>query len=260
MPIYEDEAIVLRQYPIAESDVIVVCIAPEMGKIRAVAQGIKKTKSRFAGSLEPLNHLKIVYFNREGKDLGKIQHTELIHSYAIKFSTLDHIFAFTFFAELALAFAQENQSNPALFRLLLASLKAGEKGIPILPLVLYFEVWSLKLGGFFPGYALCSRCGRSVKEEGFFARTQDGTALCGNCSSRKGILVGPAAASAIQKILTHSPEDFTAFPIEAEAGRQLERLARKLLEQNLGSPLKSYSILKEALFGPAADEKSKIAD
>ena len=51
MPIYEDEAIVIRQYPIAESDSIVVCIAPELGKIRAVAQGIKKSKSRLPDAL-----------------------------------------------------------------------------------------------------------------------------------------------------------------------------------------------------------------
>ncbi|MBN2318041.1 MAG: DNA repair protein RecO [Acidobacteria bacterium] len=247
MPIYEDEAIVLRQYPIAESDSIVVCVAPELGKIRAVAQGIKKAKSRFAGCLEPLNHIKIAFFNREGRELGKIRHVELIHSYSGKIPTLEHIFAFTFFAELTHALAQENQSNPALFRLLLASLKAGENKVPILPLVRYFEVWCLKISGFYPNYACCSNCGKSVKDEGFFARIEDGTACCIHCGPSIGIFVGAAAAAALQKIIKYSPENFAAVPLESEAGRQLERLTHELLDRNLDSPLKSYRILKEAI-------------
>ncbi|MBN2241252.1 MAG: DNA repair protein RecO [Acidobacteria bacterium] len=257
MPIFEDEAIVLRQYPLAESDVIVVCIAPELGKIRAVAHGIKKTKSRFAGSLEPLNHIRIVFYNREGRELGTIQHAELIHSYSNKFWSLDYLFALTFFTELAQALVQENQPSPALFRLLLAAMRAGEKKALLLPLLRYFEVWCLKLSGFLPAFAACSVCGGNIREEGFFARIQEGTVLCADCSSRKGIFIGAAASSALQRIMTRSPEDFAASPLEAEAGRQIERWTQELLEQNLGSPLKSYGILKEIITLQGAGSNSK---
>ena len=253
MPTYEDEAIVLRQYPLAESDSIVVCVAPELGKVRAVAHGIKRAKSRFAGCLEPLNHIRVVFFNREGRDLGNIRHAELIHSYSGRIPTLNHIFAFTFFAELVHALAQENQSSHALFRLLLASLKAGEKKAAILPLVRYFEIWCLKIGGFYPNYDNCSSCGKFLKEDGFHALIKDGTALCGNCGPRDGIFVGTAAATSLQRIMKCPPEDFAAIPLETEACRQLERLAHGLLAQNLDSPLKSYRILKEALLNQIED-------
>lgn len=247
MPIYEDEAIVLRHYPIAESDRIVVCVGPEMGKIRAVAAGIKKPKNRFAGCLEPLNHIKIVYFNREGRDLGRIRHAELVHSYSRRIPTLDHMFAFTYFAELVHAFAQENQSNPTLFRLLQASLKAGENNVPIQPLVRYFEVWCLKISGFFPNYDYCSRCGKYVKEEGFLVRIKDAVAYCKACAPQNGVLIGAAAAGSLRAIIQRSPEDFAAMPLDAAVGRQLENLTQALLGLNLDSPLKSYRILKEAL-------------
>lgn len=247
MPIYEDEAIVLRQYPIAESDSIVVCIAPELGKVRAVAQGIKKLKNRFAGCLEPLNHIKLVFFNREGRDLGRIRHAELIHSYSAKITILDCIFAFTYFAELANTFVQENQSNPALFRLLQASLRAGENNAPIQPLVRYFEVWCLKLSGLYPNYAYCSNCGKYVKEEGFLARIKEAEAFCSACAPQNGIVIGARASKSLQAIMKCSPEDFSAIPLDAEAGRQLERLTQGLLGLNLDSPLKSYRILKETI-------------
>ena len=247
MSIHEDQAIVLRQYPLAESDSIVVCVAPELGKIRAVAQGIKKAKSRFSGCLEPLNHIKIVVYSREGRDLGKIQHAELIHSYSTRFPSLEHVFAFTFFAELVHLFAQENQSNPALFRLLLASLKAGKKGALIPPLVRYFEVWCLKINGFFPNFSSCSTCGKRIQEDGFFAYIKDGTTCCRDCSSQNGIFIGTGTAETLRKIMKHSPEDFAAIPFEKEADSQIERLTHGLLGQNLDHPLKSYRILKEVL-------------
>jgi len=225
MPIYEDEAIVLRQYPLAESDSIVVCIAPELGKIRVVAQGIKRTKSRFAGCLQTFNHVKVEYFNREGRDLGKIRHIELIHSYSEKLATLEHIFALTFFAELANAFVQENQSNPAFFRLMLASLKAAENNAPILPLVRYFEVWCLKIGGFFPNYAYCSNCGKSVKEEGFFARIGK-TALDVFSSTETPVLavLHKGVIRGILSALLNKPlHELSPHPIELGSIHRLER-------------------------------------
>ena len=247
MPIYEDEAIVLRHYPIADYDSIVVCIAPELGKIRAVAKGIKKPKSRLAGCLEPMNHIQIALFSREGMELGRISHAELIHSYSGKITSLNHIFAFSYFAELAQALVQDNQSNPTLFRLLLASLKAGEKQVPIEPLLRYFEVWSLKISGFYPNYAYCSNCGKCVKEEGFFARIKDEHGLCSACAPGKGFFIGAPASRTLQAIMMNSPEAFTAMPFEIEAGQQIEHLTQELLGHNLDSPLKSYKILKAAL-------------
>ena len=62
MPVHEAEAIVLRQYSLSDSDRIIVFITREFGKIRAVAKGVKKPKSRFAGALEPLNHIRLEFY------------------------------------------------------------------------------------------------------------------------------------------------------------------------------------------------------
>jgi DNA repair protein RecO (recombination protein O) len=78
MPVYEAEAIVLRQYSLSDSDRIIVFVTREYGKMRAAAQGIKKPKSRIAGCLEPLNHLHLELWAREGRELGQIRQAELI--------------------------------------------------------------------------------------------------------------------------------------------------------------------------------------
>ena len=226
MPIYEDDAIVLRQYPIADSDSIIVSIAPELGKIRAVAQGIKKPKNRLTSCLEPLNHIRITLYAREGRDLARVQNAELVHSYSGKIDSLNHIFTFEYFAELVQTLAQDNQSNPVMFRLLLASLKAGEKKVPIQPLIRYFEIWCLKISGLYPHYDYCSACGKYVKDVGFFALVQEGLARCIQCGQRNGIFIGAAASKALQAMMTLAPDAFASQQIEEETCMQLEKLTQ----------------------------------
>jgi DNA repair protein RecO (recombination protein O) len=182
MPVYEAEAIVLRQYPLSDSDRIIVFFTQEYGKIRAVAQGIKKLQSRIAGCLEPFNHVRLEFWSREGKDLCQIRRVELVHSFLRKDPDFGQICAFSYFAEISNEMVQENQANPALFRLLVSSLRAGEQHRVTHALLRYFEIWCLKLNGLLPNYAYCSNCGKYVKDDGFFAWIESGQALCSACS------------------------------------------------------------------------------
>jgi DNA repair protein RecO (recombination protein O) len=249
MPIYEAEAIVLRQYSLSDSDRIVVFITREYGKIRATARGIKKTQSHLAGYLEPLNHIRLEFYAREGRDLGQVRQAELIHSYLGMHPSLKRMYAFSYFAEISNEIAQDNQANAQLFRLLLAVLESGEKLAINQALVRYFEIWCLKLSGLFPNYGYCSNCGKCVKDEGFFARPEAGHGLCRTCARGRGLEIGASASAALEKMAKLSPEQFTSYPLAEEAAGEIERLSGKLLDMHLEKQLKSYRVLKEALQG-----------
>ncbi len=249
MPVYEAEAIVLRQYPLSDSDRIIILATRESGKIRAAAQGVKKPKSAYGACLEPLSHLRLEYYAREGRDLVQIRHAELIRSYLGKKLSLEKMCVFNYFAEIINELVQDNQSNPALFRLLLSSLNAGEGCVSIPALVRYFEVWCLKLNGLFPNYAYCSNCGKCVKEEGFFAWLDAGQSRCSDCAQGRGIRIGKSATAALDEMVKLSPRQFGSQSLTREAAHELELLSQKLLEMNLERRLKSYRILAETLQG-----------
>ena len=78
MSLYRDEAIVLRTYKLGEADRIVVLFTKARGKVRAVAKGVRKTKSRFGARLEPTSHVALQLY--EGRELDTITQAE----------TLDH--------------------------------------------------------------------------------------------------------------------------------------------------------------------------
>jgi DNA repair protein RecO len=243
----EAEAIVLRQYTLAESDRIVVFFARDSGTMRAVAAGAKKPGNPMGGCLEPLNHIRLQFFIKEGAELGRIRHCEIIHSYLGRNPTLDRVFGFSYLAEIAQELAPENTPNELLFRLFIAVLEAGESMGVGAALLRYFEIWALRLSGWLPHYDSCPSCGRCVKDEGFYAWLEAGQGRCRACAGERGIHVGSGAARFLQEALVLSPVQFASrFPY-GQASRDLERLTQKLLEWHLEKRLKSYAAVKEML-------------
>ncbi len=76
MSLYRDRGVVLRTYKLGEADRIVVLLTSGHGKVRAVAKGVRRTKSRFGGRLEPLSHVELLLY--EGRELDIVSQAEII--------------------------------------------------------------------------------------------------------------------------------------------------------------------------------------
>ncbi len=247
MPIRELEAITLRQYALSGADCIVVFLTRDQGVLRAVARGAKKPRSILGGCIEPLTHVRLQVFLKEGSDLARIWQCEMIHSFLGRNLTLDRLYGFTYLGEIAQEVAPENSPSALLFRLILAVLETGERFGVNTALLRYFEVWTLKLNGWLPNYDYCSACGKCVKDVGFYAWVESGEGRCGACAEQRGIRISADAARSLHEILQLPPTQFVARPQTGGASRDLERLTQKLLEWHLEKRLKSYLPLKEVL-------------
>src|SRR5258708_12512325 len=80
MPLKESEAIVLRTYPLRESDLLVTLFTRLEGKVRGVARAAKKSRRRFGGALEPLTYIKVAYEDRERQELARLYSCEVLES------------------------------------------------------------------------------------------------------------------------------------------------------------------------------------
>ncbi len=252
MPTHNAEAVVLRQYPLSEADRIVVLFSREFGKIRAVARGSRKPRSRFGGSLEPLNQIQAELFAKEGSELWRINRCEILHSWLGSNPVPERVTLFSYLSEIVNEMVQENNPNHLLYRLFLATMKASDNVGIREALVRYFEFWSLKLNGLLPDYAYCSNCSRCVKDSGFYAWLETGQGRCPDCSGARGVHVRPAAAKALWSVWELSPEQFASRPLEAAAALDLARLSRRLLEWHLEKRLKSLPAVT-ALFSDGQD-------
>ena len=67
VPLYRDEAIVLRTHKLGEADRIITLLTRQHGRVRAVAKGVRRTTSRFGSRLEPFTHVDLQL--AEGRNL-----------------------------------------------------------------------------------------------------------------------------------------------------------------------------------------------
>ena len=80
MPLHTADALILRTYKLGEADRIVVFLTDDRGKRRGVAKGARRTRSRFAGGLEPLTRARLAYLERERRDLVRLNYVEPVCS------------------------------------------------------------------------------------------------------------------------------------------------------------------------------------
>ena len=80
MPLYTADALILRTYKLGEADRIVVFLTRDRGKKRGVAKGARRSRSRFAGALEPLTEARVAYFEKERRELVGLNYAETMRS------------------------------------------------------------------------------------------------------------------------------------------------------------------------------------
>ena len=135
---YTSEALILRTYKLGEADRIVVFLTRDRGKKRGVAKGARRARSRFIGALEPMTRAGVAYYEREQRDLVRINYVEPQRSPLRRRAgeALGHV---GYFAELIDEWAPEAHADERLYRLGSAMIDAFAGGAPIEPLARYFE-------------------------------------------------------------------------------------------------------------------------
>ncbi|MBA2336869.1 MAG: DNA repair protein RecO [Acidimicrobiia bacterium] len=177
MGLRRDQGIVLRGYPFGDADRIVVLLSPNNGKVRTVAKGVRRTKSRFGGRLEPFCHVDVVLY--EGRNLGTITQVTLVEPFHNLRNNLDAVLIAGSMVEVADIVAQENEASMRLFLLLQRGLRALDNGLIGPDLATAFLLKAATVVGVAPALEHCAGCGRGDGLTRFsFAA---GGALCERC-------------------------------------------------------------------------------
>lgn len=211
MGLIETEGIVLRTYNLAEADKIMVCLTRQAGVVRAVARGAKRLKSRFGAGLEPFTIIALTYYEKEGRELVSLRQIEILRSFFDLASSSETVAALAYMSELVMEFAPPQEPNEKLFRMVRAVVEAlASTPENLQALVRYFEIWTLKLGGFLPDLRACADCNKSLGEEPHVYLNADLRARCGPCSNRLGKDFSRAAYRQLRLAQRLSPSDFAA--------------------------------------------------
>lgn len=180
MPLYRDDAIVLRTHKLGEADRIVTLLTKHHGKVRAVAKGVRRTSSRIGARMEPFMLADVQLF--EGRNLDIVSQVEMREPYARRIAEDYQLFtAATAMVETADKLV-DHEREPALqqYRLLHGALGALSRREHDPGLVLdSFLLRSLAIAGYAPSFDVCATCGKPGPHRAF--AIAEGGAVCETC-------------------------------------------------------------------------------
>jgi DNA repair protein RecO (recombination protein O) len=233
--VYRDEGVVLRTWKLGEADRIVVVFTRGRGKVRSVAKGVRKTKSRFGARLEPTSHVALQLY--EGRELDIVTQAETLDRMGPLRDDLDRLTRAAAMLEAIDALTEDRHPDPGLYTMLVGALRtlAAHDHPLVVP---GFFLKLLAHEGFQPVVEGCAACGA---EEGLVAFDLDeGGLLCR--PHRKGLAVTPEAVALLQLVLGGRLRDAMAQPPSA-AAVEVEHLATRALEHHLERRLRSIQLL-----------------
>ncbi len=227
--LYKDEAVVLRTMRLGEADRIVTLAGRSQGKIRAVAKGVRKTKSRFGGRLEPFTQVSLVMW-RGRSDLDIVTQVEAVESNRSVREDLDRFALGQVMLEAVDRVVQEKEPSPRVFNLLVEGLKGlGASGSPLV--LAWFLLRLSGVAGFAPSLLDCTECGAVAT---WFSPGQGG-AVCARCRSAEA---APVAAGVL-KLLNDLLVEGAWMKTDPQIVTAAIRLARTYAEYHLERRLRS---------------------
>ena len=199
MPLYRDEAVVLRTHKLGEADRIVTMLSRQHGQIRAVAKGVRRTASKFGSRLEPFMAVDIQLF--EGRSLDTVSQVETIGAYGREimadYAAYTAAHAMVEAAERLTAEVGSTQQ----YLLLLGGLRSLSRAEhdPSLTLDSYL-LRALSLSGWAPNFDNCVGCG-SPGPHGAFVMAIGGV-VCENCKPPGAASLDPESVSLLGALLS----------------------------------------------------------
>jgi DNA repair protein RecO (recombination protein O) len=245
MALGRSAAVVIGSFPLGESDRLVTFFSRDFGRVRGVARAARRIKSRFGGSLELFTLGTLVFFDTGRSELVRIDHFDVTHPFAPLREDLGRLGEAAWVVEIVARTTGERDRQPALYGLLVRTLKAMEAAPRPPRVAACFGVRCLDLLGHRPRLDRCVECGRVYP----FPRPAlgEGGVLCEACGHRPGagsVPVSPATLAAFDRLRAVRWEEAVSTPI-GRAGPELRAVLDTQLARVIGQPTRSGRFLRE---------------
>ncbi len=220
MSLYRDEAVVLRTHPLGEADRIITLLTRERGKVRAVAKGVRRTRSRFGARLEPFMLTDVQLY--AGRTLDTVTQAETLAGYGDRIANdYPRYTAGTVMLETADRLTDEGTPAVQQYLLLVGGLRALTAAEHEIGLVLdAYLLRALSVAGWAPSFSACARCGDPGPHR-YFSSTAGGV-VCPGCRPAGSVSPAPATLRLLAALLSG---DWAV----ADASNSVERKASSAL-------------------------------
>lgn len=250
------DAVVLRRHDFGETDRILTLYTANLGKLRAVAKGVRRPISKLAGHLELFTHAHVMLAH--GRNLDIITQVETVSSFIGLREDLWRTSQAYYVAELLDRLTEERAENAALFRLLITTLDRIATVRRPDQAVRFFEAQALGLLGYRPELRHCVTCQAPLEPRPATFSVADGGVICQSCPS-----MGPStrslSANALKVLRLYQDGDWPTvnrLRLNEDLGGEVEQILRGYVHYIAEAQLKSTafvtSLRQQRLIGSLA--------
>jgi DNA repair protein RecO (recombination protein O) len=242
---YQTEAIIIKKTKLGEADRILTLYTPGLGKIQAVAKGVRRPKSKLSGHLELLTHSQVTL--ARGHNLDTITGSQTINSFMPLKTDLWLTSYGLYIIELVNQFTAEHVEDERLFRLLLETLQNLCQTNNRELLLRYFEIHLLEEVGYRPQLQECVACHRILEPTTNSFCASIGGTLCPECAGNQPF-AGPLSLNALKVLRFIQKNDYNAvgrLKINTALSLEIEDITRNYLKYLLERDVRSANWLDE---------------
>lgn len=242
--IEKHEGIILGGHSFGESNKVINVITDNSGIISVVANGVRKTTSKFGGSMELMNIVSLLTRKSKSSDLYTVREAELVHSFHMLREQYETISNLYYISEFVSKFFKNDIPNIEVYNNLKAYLFFLEKAPgSINELRWYFVLNSLNKTGYLPTFEYCSNCNKKLDDK-IYVSGRDGWIFCENCHEYKidkKISVG--AVNFLKMILDYRYDDIVRIKVTNEVEYEINDFLKSIIYGILGREIKSEKLI-----------------
>jgi len=248
---YKTRAIVLAHFDLGEADRIITLLTPEDGKIRAVAKGVRRPRSRIGGSVEPFAELDVVL--ARGRNLDVITQVGVAHAWLRLRDHLESTATAWYLGELADRAVEERAGAHPVYGLLRRACQLLDDGMAPGRVARWFEVGLADALGVRPELDRCVECHRTLDEGDAFRWVPAlGGVLCSDHPTppAESVTLSLAALKLLKAYRRFDVEALAALRLPVEVESEVESVMRRYTRFILEREARSLAFVDEVRHGP----------
>jgi DNA repair protein RecO (recombination protein O) len=250
---YKTRAIVLAHFDLGEADRIITLLTPVDGKIRAVAKGVRRPRSRIGGSVEPFAELEVVL--ARGRNLDVITQVSVAHAWLRLRDRLESTATAWYLGELADRAVEERAGAHPVYGLLRRACQLLDDGMAPGRVARWFESGLADALGVRPELDRCVECARTLEESDRFRWVPAlGGVLCGAHPPppAESIHLGVDALKLLRAYRRLDVEALAALRLPAQVEAEVESAMRRYTRHVLEREARSLDFVDEVRRRPRA--------
>jgi DNA repair protein RecO (recombination protein O) len=241
--ICQTDGLVLRGFRMSESSKVVVLFSRDFGKVRLVAKGARRPKSKFGASTEPMTWGRYVFYKRENRDLQILTEGDIAHAFESVKRHYGRMAAGSAICESLDHMTEDEDRNPLLFSVVLESLQwvgaiaEADLDVP----VWYFQIRAAGILGYRPHLSGCVQCGSRLEGQRLGFSPGLGGTLCA-AHAGLGMAVRANTVDFMAHLQVGKPDRIDLTRLQGVERSEVPQILRAFLNQHIASRYKPKAL------------------